>query len=120
MPASPKPAKGSAPQVGEAFAWKAFQVPPELVERATLVLVAMAVLLSGLAWLFEAGAGDRQIAGVQRAIASLEAEASVLQREWQDGALPARTLQAEAEHIADERDQQQSQLAELSKEPSGG
>jgi len=117
MAASPKPAKGHA---GQAFAWTTFDVPAALVERITLALVVVGALLSGLAWLFEAGSSDRQIAGVQRVIASLAAEARVLQQQWQSGKLPALTLQAETEHIEDERDQQETQLAELTKGARGG
>lgn len=102
----------------EPFDWPVFNLPHALVHRVTIGLVVLTLLLAGAAWMVQQGLTDRQIAGSERVLQSLAAEARVLDQQWREGAFPARSLQAEQAHIDDESEQQRKQLAEL--RPSHG
>jgi hypothetical protein len=113
MRASKPSFRSKTVQSGQPFDWSPFDVPHALVLRSTIGLVILTLLLAGIAWRTQEGLTDRQIAGAQRVLQSLGAETRVLEEQWRKGALPAKTLQAEQEHIQEETAQQTAQLADL-------
>jgi hypothetical protein len=111
---APKPFFRSKPaQVRQPFGRPPFEVPHALVRRSTIGLVFLTLLLAGIGWRTQEGLTGRQIAGAQRVLHSLHAETTVLDEQWRKGALPAKALKAEQEHIEEETEQQNAQLAGL-------
>ena len=98
---------------GHSLPAKPFDVPHARVSRSLVGLAAVVVLLAGAAVLAQMRLTEQQISGTQRVLASLDAEALELDKHWAEGAVPAKMLAAERDHIDDEKAQQQAQLAQL-------
>ena len=116
MPASKKLARSDT----KSFSARPFNIPFSRVSRTLGALVVVVAILCGGAFLLLESITDRQIAGTERVLMSLDAEARELKKYWGQGSIPARMLQAELDHIDDEKSQQQAQLALLKKSSNHG
>jgi hypothetical protein len=83
-------------------------------------LTLIAALMAGGAFLVQLSFSERQVAGAQRVLKSLDGESAELQRHWSLGEVPAKMLQAEQGHIDDEKQQQQLLLNQLKKSAGNG
>jgi hypothetical protein len=88
-------------------------LPKHLTWRVIFALSALTLVLCGLGLCVGQTLIDRQIAALQRTLASLTAEKAVLHEHWSEGTVPATLLTAETSHIDEEASAVSSQLSEL-------
>ena len=104
----------------QSFSAEPFDIPHSRVSGSLLSLSAGALLLSGGAFFLQQNLIGRQMAGTERVLLSLDAESKELDASWAEGAIPAKMLTAENQHIDEEKEQQRSQLAQLKKSSDHG
>ena len=104
----------------QSFSAAHFDIPHSHVSRTLVVLAGSVAVLTGGAFLVQMRLTDRQIEGAERVRGSLDAEVRELDQHWRRGEVPAKTMQAENDHISDERAQQEAQLSELKKSADHG
>jgi hypothetical protein len=80
---------------------------------ATVFLTIFTLVLSLFAFIGQSGLISSQIQGAEEVVASLKAEATVLDQQAALGKVPLAFLQAEKQHIADQTSEETDQLESL-------
>jgi hypothetical protein len=81
--------------------------------RLIFALTALTAILAILGLWIGHALSDRQRAALERTLASIASEKTVLHKLWLEGTVPATLLTAETSHIDEEAGATSSQLSEL-------